>query len=116
MINGVKSLAVACLVYNLNPSQLGVKADQPVHCLKDDAFGEWDFHVSKEIQQVNLFQTDEVCTHKRPNHIQILSADHNFGFAQEEVWKVKLLDHYQAMATTPDGKSQIKGTWSTIYD
>ena len=55
MINGVKSLAVACLVYNMNPSQFSVKADQPVHCLKDDAFGEWDFHVSKDIQQVNLF-------------------------------------------------------------
>jgi hypothetical protein len=41
MINGVKSLAVACLVYNLSPSDFAVKADQPVHCLKDDAFGEW---------------------------------------------------------------------------
>jgi len=27
MINGVKNLAVACLVYNLAPADFGVKAD-----------------------------------------------------------------------------------------
>ena len=41
---GFKSLAVACLVLNMNP--LPTKADQPVHCLKDQVFGDWDFHVS----------------------------------------------------------------------
>ena len=30
---GFKSLAVACLVLNMNPSP--IRADQPVHCLKD---------------------------------------------------------------------------------
>ena len=25
-----------------------VKADQPVHCLKQDFVGEWTFHVSKD--------------------------------------------------------------------
>jgi hypothetical protein len=27
-----------------------------------------------------------------------------------------MLDHFQALATAPDGKSTFKGTWSTIYD
>jgi hypothetical protein len=40
-----------------------VFADQPVHCLREKIYGEWDFHVSKDIQFINLFQTREVCTH-----------------------------------------------------
>lgn len=39
----IKSLAVLCLVNNINPF---VKADQPVHCLSDDIFGEWEFTVN----------------------------------------------------------------------
>ena len=100
MINDLSkkmSLAVACLVYNLSPSAF-VKADQPVHCLRDNAYGEWDFHVSTEVNNVNLFQTQEVCTHERPNHIQIMSKDHQFTFEKEEVWKVKLLPDYVATA------------------
>ena len=49
-----------------------------------------------------------------------MSADHNLGFDQEEVWKVKLGDNYQASAQyCKDGKAcdaAISGTWSTIYD
>jgi hypothetical protein len=41
-----------------------------------DVFGTWDFHVSQEVDTVDLFQTNEVCTHKRPNHIQIVAKDH----------------------------------------
>jgi len=54
----------------------------------------------------------------RPNHIQIISPDHKFGFAQEDVWKVKFLDAYKAEATlSKGGDSQvISGKWSTIYD
>lgn len=48
------SLAVACLINNLNPFH-SVRADQPVHCLKDDVFGTWDFHVNSDINTVNLF-------------------------------------------------------------
>lgn len=46
-----KSMAVLCLINNFNPF---VKADQPVHCLSDDVFGEWDFIVSAP-GTVNLF-------------------------------------------------------------
>jgi len=49
-----KNLAVAALVYNLSASDLA-RADQPVHCLRDDAFGEWEFHVSQDVSSVNLF-------------------------------------------------------------
>ena len=111
--SGIKSLAVACLVFNLSPTDF-VKADQTVHCLRDDAYGEWDFHVSTELDTVNLFQANEVCTHKRPNHIQIMNAAHQFKFEKEEVWKMKLLPGYVAQAQGP--KESVKGTWSTIYD
>ena len=45
------------------------RADQPVHCLKDDVFGTWDFHVNAQVNTVNLFQTKEVCTHQLPNKV-----------------------------------------------
>jgi hypothetical protein len=111
--SGIKSLAVACLVFNLTPADF-VKADQPVHCLRDDAYGEWDFHVSTEVDSINLFQADEVCTHKRPNHIQIMNEAHQFKFEKEEVWKMKLLPNYVAQAQGPS--TSVAGTWSTIYD
>ena len=45
----LKSLAVACLLYNINPFEAEtVKADQPVHCLREQLFGVWNFHVSKD--------------------------------------------------------------------
>ena len=33
-----------------------VKADQPVHCLRQDIYGEWTFKVSKEQELINLFE------------------------------------------------------------
>lgn len=41
----IKSLAIALLI----SSSEKVKADQPVHCLRDKAFGVWDFHVSSSV-------------------------------------------------------------------
>ena len=57
----------------------------------------------------------------RPNHIQIMSKDHQFKFATEDVWKLTLADGYKASAKyCPGGKaceqSAVQGTWSTIYD
>ena len=40
-----------------------VSADQPVHCLRQDLYGEWEFNVSQDAQAVNLFETKDVCTH-----------------------------------------------------
>lgn len=66
----IKSLAVACLLYNLNPfDQAHVKADQPVHCLREAMFGVWNFHVSKDKGKVNLFETNQVCSHEIPNKV-----------------------------------------------
>ena len=71
------SLAIAFLL-NYLPSSNFVRADQPVHCLKDDVFGTWDFHVNSQPETVNLFHTDEVCTHQQPNKVQILSSKQHF--------------------------------------
>ena len=45
---GLKTLAVSCLVANLSLTDTinKVRADQPVHCLREDFFGEWIFHVT----------------------------------------------------------------------
>lgn len=53
--------------------------------------------------------------------LQILSKDHKFSFAQEDVWKVKLMDKYQVEAIlckngVDCAQEHLVGTWSTIYD
>ena len=73
------------------------------------------------MDKVNLFEVDEVCTHKLPNKLQILSKDSKFSFAQEDVWKIKLMDKFQVEAILcKDGincaQEHLTGTWSTIYD
>jgi len=101
---------------------LFVKADQPVHCLRGQLYGVWKFHVSSDHDMVNLFEVDEVCTHKLPNKLQIIGSDHQFKFQKDDVWKVKLMDKFQAEAVfCSDGgancsNDHITGTWSTIYD
>lgn len=71
----VKLLVVAaCLMSNFdidNPNNMAlvVRADQPVHCLRGQLYGVWNFHVSKVEENVNLFDVDEVCTHKLPNKL-----------------------------------------------
>lgn len=57
----------------LSSSKLGVKADQPVHCLRENVYGVWDFHVSEDTQNVNLFNTKEVCSHAVPNQLQFIN-------------------------------------------
>jgi len=48
------------------------------------------------VDDINLFQTDEICTHKRPNHIQVVAKNHEFKFEKEEIWRVKFLDNFKA--------------------
>ena len=106
--NIAKSLAVFCLVNN-------VKADQPVHCLKENILGQWQFNVSTEVSEVNLFETKEFCTHTIPNKVQIQNPDHQFKFAQQETWNLDLQDGYKAVASKAGG-AKVNGTWSSIYD
>lgn len=40
-----------------------IKADQPVHCIRGQIYGEWTFYVDQETQIVNLFDIKEACTH-----------------------------------------------------
>ena len=94
-----KTLAVLCLLNNVNPF---VRADQPVHCLKENILGSWDFHVSEEASDVNVFHTSEICTHERPNHVQVIGQKHGFSFAKETVWNVQLNDGYKASASKGD--------------
>jgi hypothetical protein len=57
--------AITCLLLNIKL----IKADQPVHCLREQLFGVWNFHVSKNKSTINLFDTKEVCTHSLPNKL-----------------------------------------------
>ena len=94
---------------------LGVKADQPVHCLRESVYGLWQFHVSKDTANVNLFDAKEVCTHQLSNKVQMISKEHQFSFADEDVWEVNLMDNNLVEASVNGGDVQ-KGTWSTVYD
>ena len=57
-----------------------IKSDQPVSCL-GQAEGTWNFHISSEVQTVDLFDSKELCTHKLPNKLQIMTQHDNFKFA-----------------------------------
>jgi hypothetical protein len=46
-----------------------IKADQPVHCVREKLYGQWEFHVGSEAQTVNLFETKEICGHLVPNKV-----------------------------------------------
>ena len=75
----------------------GAKADLPVHCISKDEpsteklQGTWYFHVSQQSSEVNLFHTQEVCTHQLPNKVQAIGQDYQFSFSEEDIWKVIVL-------------------------
>jgi hypothetical protein len=73
-------------------------ADQPVHCLRQDIYGQWTFKISKDTQTVDLFQASDVCTHKMPNGVQVITPDYHFMFQQYDLLKVDLKDNYEAEA------------------
>ena len=99
-----------------------LSADQPVHCVNKDIYGEWTFQVSKDQQTINLFESEDICTHKMPNGVQIIDQDFKFSFAQSDTVKVKIMDKNQAEARfcasekECDKSKPTKGKWSTIYD
>ena len=81
--NLARSFAVACLITNTNPFNNNdeaaspfVAADQPVHCIREELYGIWNFHVSADKSNINLFDTKELCTHSVPNKIQMVSKGH----------------------------------------
>ena len=121
--SGLKSFAVSCLLANLSLSdtQNIVRADQPVHCLREELFGEWIFKVTKDKQTVSLFETEQICSHTIPNKVQLVSKAHKFDFDASDSYKVNILKDFKAEALfCKDGKDcekqLIKGKWSMIYD
>jgi len=76
-MKGASSLAKLLLLYS---SHLVVRADQPVHCLRENMYGVWDFHISDDTQSVNLFTSGEVCSHNVPNQLQFINKDYEFKF------------------------------------
>ena len=98
-------------------------ADQPVHCIREELFGIWNFHVSADKGNVNLFDTKEVCTHQVPNRIQLVNKSHQFAFADHDTYRINLIDSYKAEAVFCKGGSKgncskgvIPGKWTAIYD
>jgi len=56
-----------------------------------------------------------------PNKLQVVGKQQKFAFAQEDVWKIKLMDKFQVEGILcKDGvncaQEHLTGTWSTIYD
>ena len=95
-----------------------------MHCLRQDIYGDWTFHVSTDKEKVNLFEVKDVCTHNLPNGVQVIGETFKFAFAAEELVKVSLKDDYKAEAfmcgsSTSCDKTKVQkveGKWSTIYD
>ena len=104
-----------------------IKADQPVHCLRENVVGDWKFHVSKDNQMVNLFEINDICTHKLPNGLQLISQSHNFSFENQDIVNLSLNDDLSVSAfycesgtacdkPDPQKSTLIKGKWTTVYD
>jgi len=56
-----------------------------------------------------------------PNKLQIIDTNHKWEFQKEDVWRVKLMDKYQAEAVlckngTECENKHVAGTWSNVYD
>ena len=114
ILSSIKAAAIVALPIASLMSE--VKADQPVHCLRDSIYGLWEFQISKDTQNVNLFQAEEVCTHKLPNRLQFINSQYKFTFAEQTKLQVSLMDKYKVEAWDPANKEKkINGTWSPIY-
>ena len=74
-------ITISMLLMNPMTSEFGARADQPVHCLRQDIYGDWTFHVGKDQELVNLFEVGGLCTHRRPNGVQVINRDFKFSFA-----------------------------------
>lgn len=101
-----------------------VRADQPVNCLRQQFHDQWwTFHVSRDSEFVDLFKTEEVCTHKIPNRVQVLSSEHKFAFQNEDAWQVMIHADYSAEARFCKGadlekcdRERVSGKWIAYYD
>ena len=77
--------------------------------------------MNKASENVNLFKVDEVCTHRLPNKLQVINKDHQWKFDKDDVWRVKLMDKFQAEAVFCEGgkncqDKHVSGSWSPVYD
>jgi hypothetical protein len=72
-------------------------------------FGVWNFHVNTKSDKVNLFQTNEVCTHTLPNKLQVIDDDHQWLFQEEDTYRIKLMDKFQAEAKFCRGGKDCSG-------
>lgn len=93
------------------------KADQPVHCLRTEVEGIWEFEISADNPAFDIYDTHSVCTHLLPNKLQVVTTDFQFEmpvgdkhfFSLNQDYTVDILDeHYK-----PTG---AKGDWTMIYD
>ena len=92
-----------------------------MHCLREQLYGVWNFHVTTDKQIVNVFDTQELCTHNVPNKVQVMNSGHEFKFDKEDVYRVNLMDNYKAEAVfckagQKCSEQVVKGRWTSIYD
>ena len=57
-------------------------ADLPIKCPKSliEPGSSWTFHVSEQDEKVSLYKSKQVCSHKLPNHVQIVDDSFKFSF------------------------------------
>ena len=97
-----------------------VSADLPVECLRTHLHDQvWNFYVSQEHEEVNLFETKEICTHKLPNKMQVLAHGQKFHFGEKaDLYQILIKPDFTAEASVcPNGndkscnKEKLKGDW-----
>lgn len=89
-----------------------IKSDLPVHCIRDDIQGKWEFSIFKEVFDPSLKDEKTTCGHGFPNHIseEIGDKDYDTSVVGNKII-LELKDNYKIYE---DNKEV--GQWTPVYD
>ncbi len=89
-----------------------VNCDIPVHCLKHQVAGEWNFQLTKMRQAGTYF--DHKCGHELPDNPETSNKAMEFGFISDS--HVNYVLNEDATVGQKSGSSSWGAQWTMIYD
>lgn len=90
----------------------GINCDIPVHCLKHQVAGDWNFQIDKPRDAKSVFE--HKCGHELPDNPDTSNKAMEFGFTTDKEVVYQLGE--DASANRKLGESSWGATWTMIYD